>query len=271
MTLIAFATYGKKRAEFITDTSAYNAAADWTGRCTKHLTLNHLDAAVLNSGPIDFGHMFRAVTLEASVESFDDLTDGAPSLLLDLRRFWRENSPSGTRTGPFYQPIVALIGWSDRAQEFVGYVFAGKDDFEPSVPEGLWTSTSAEPHRPKPARSDDWRALALKVRRDASEGDGIAVGGDVLHTRLERGAVVTRRIHTYDDTGEEFAKMVEGTAHPVALARDCYCGSGIPFGECHVSDLRAKPCYCESGRPFGQCCWQDRAPVGDGEMVLTLN
>lgn len=48
--------------------------------------------------------------------------------------------------------------------------------------------------------------------------------------------------------------MVEGTAHPVALARDCYCGSGSSFGDCHVSDLLAKPCYCESGSPLGQCC-----------------
>lgn len=257
MTLIAFATYGRKRAEFITDTAAYNAVADWTGRCTKHLTLNHIDAAVLNSGPLDFGHMFRGVLLEASPTfgTFDELVDGASELLVNLRQFWHENSPAGGRTGIYYQPTVALVGWSDRAEEFVGYVFAGTDDFEPTVPDGLWASTSAEPHRPTPARADDWRALALKARRDAADGVGFPVGGDVIHTRLERGSAISRRIHTYAETGEEFGRMVAGTAHPVALARPCYCGNGVPFGECHITDLLAKPCYCESDKTFGECCY----------------
>ncbi len=287
MTLIAFATYGKKRAEFITDAAAYNPAADWTGRCTKHLTLNHLDAAVLNAGPIDFGHMSRAVILEASctVASFDELVDGTPALLRDLRQFWRENSPSGGRSGIYNRPTVVLIGWSDQAQEFVGYVFASEQDFEPTVPEGFWAQpmpwTSrptdyhldqlpeddpltaearerwlAMPPRSKPARLDDWRSLAIEVRAERSHGwAAIPVGGDVTHTRLERGTVISKRIHTYNDTGEEFARMVEGTAHPVALARPCHCGSGIPFGECHISNLLTKPCYCESGKTFGDCCW----------------
>lgn len=288
MTLLAFATYGRKRAEFITDTAAYNQTAAWTGRCTKHLTLNHIDAAVLNNGPIDFGHMFRAVLLEASptLATFDELMDGAPTLLVDLRKFWRENSPMGPRTDAFYQPTVALIGWSDRAQEFVGYVLSSAHDFEPTIPAGLWawpmpmTSRPTElelstlpddpeyatkreqwrarPPRPVPARTEDWRSLAVDVRAQRCSGwAGTGVGGDIIHTRLERGSVISRRIHTYAENGEEFAKMIEGTAHPVALARDCHCGSGKPFGECHVSRLLAKPCPCESGRPYGECCWQE--------------
>ena len=290
MTLIAFATYGKKRAEFITDTAAWSHAADWTGRCTKHLILNHLDAAVLNNGSMDFGHMLRAVLLEASptMADFDDLVDQAPSLFGELRQFWRENSPSGGRTGVNYQSTVALIGWSDRAQEFVGYVLASAHDFEPTIPEGLWAwpmpKTSrpsdlelgslpdspelaaereqwrARPPRPTPTRTEDWRSLAVDVRRQRTSGwAGIGIAGDVIHTRLERGSAISRRIHTYDDGGEEFGRMVEGTAHPVALARACYCGSGVPFGECHISNLLEKPCYCESGKTFGTCCWRSPA------------
>jgi hypothetical protein len=244
---------------------------------------------VLNNGPIDFGHMFRAVILEHSptVASFDELVDGAPALLVDLRKFWRENSPMGDRTSVFYQSVVALIGWSDRAQEFVGYVLASAHDFEPAIPERVWawpmpmTSRPSElelsalpdgpkfaaereqwrarPPKPVPARTEDWRSLAVEVRAQRTSGwAGTAVGGEVIHTRLERGSAISRRIYTYDDTGEEFGRMVEGTAHPVALARPCYCGSGVPFGECHISDLLAKPCDCESGKTF----LGDGGPVG---------
>lgn len=283
MTLIAFATYGKRRAEFITDSIAYSGNVAWTGHATKHLTLNHLDAAVLIQGPLDFGNAVRgcALGVSAGVANFDELSDGAPSWLAEVRQMYRDEMTAG-----WCDPTVILLGWSDRAQEFVGYVYASEQDFAPSAAAGLWAypmpwtsrptdlelgnlpddqpgadmvreQWPTQPPRPIPGRLDDWRALARDTRRE--RGTGLArvlIGGHITHTRLERGSVISKRILSFDDTGEEFAKMVSNTMHPVALAAPCYCGSGDPFGECHLDHCLALPCYCESGALLGACCWK---------------
>lgn len=290
MTLIACATYGKRRAEFITDSTSYSPSADQTGTCTKHVTLNHLDAAVLCQGPLGFANLIRAAAFGVSgqVENFDEFLDSAPLWLREYRQYYRDDVlKEAQREGTdWLQSTVILIGWSDRAQEFVAQVFASKYDFDPRPVAGAWiyprpwsaqpTEMDIEtlpeddpeveairekwlqmPPRPVPARLDDWRTLAREVRQSRGHGYArVLVGGHVTHTRLERGSVISKRIHTYDDTGAEFAKMVYGSLHPVSLAAPCHCRSGVPFGECCLEKGLAKPCYCESGTPLGECCWR---------------
>lgn len=87
------------------------------------------------------------------------------------------------------------------------------------------------------------------------------MAGDVFHTRIQRGELHTRRIHSFDDTGEGFQRMVEGTHHPVAQLMPCWCGSGDIALDCHLLADLDQPCRC--GRPepktFRECCAVDPA------------
>jgi uncharacterized protein YchJ len=49
---------------------------------------------------------------------------------------------------------------------------------------------------------------------------------------VERDKQTVTRVHRFDDNGEEFARMVAGSMHPVALAAPCACGSGKAGRDC---------------------------------------
>ncbi len=268
MTMIAFATYGD-HAEFITDTLNYTDGAEVLGRSTKHALIPHLDAAVMTQGDCTLGTVVKSGALATSnhVATFDELVDLAPTW---LREIW------GDGEGAVSPEFVAfLLGWSDREGKFTGHAFAAEQGFKPititstwvmpmpwtSRPTGLelrrvkrWEADnpridelaqiwSARPAQPRPDSIEGWVDLAKACREQRALAGGfgrVLVAGDVFHTRLSRGEAHTRRIHTFDDSGVEFQKMIAGTYHPQALAADCWCESGLAYGNCHADESRAK-------------------------------
>jgi hypothetical protein len=265
MTLIAFATYGD-HAEFITDTASYTRSVTHLGRCTKHLTIPHIDAAVLVQGDSDYGVAVKtgALLTSASVSTFDELVETAPEWLAVL---WRDRRETGN--GEPCESVAFLIGWSDTEQEFTAYAFASEREFKAHRVNRTWVMPCPWDYRPTalelrrmrrwmhdhpdvdkaaemwshcppvrtPQSVDEWVALAKLARQQRSIRETFArvvVAGDVFHTRLARGEVATRRVHRFNDSGDEFAQMVRWTEHPQALAATCWCDSGATFGECHA-------------------------------------
>ena len=290
MTLIAFATYGSDRAEFITDSTSYTLRVSNLGRCSKHLTIHHLDAAVLTQGSGDFGTAAKTGLLTASgkVSNFDELADVAPEV---LRVVWDGGVELGD-VHPDADGIVFLLGWSDRDGKWRAYGFPSEDGFEPVKIPGLFVTPSpweirpskmeharvsqwwpdhpdndiamklwsTKPARPAPRTRQEWVDLAIEAREQRSLSGTygrVIVAGDVFHTVLKRGTIETRKVHTFNDTGDEFLRMVEWTEHPQALAMRCHCESGRPWGDCHALE---EPCGCRSGKPFGECCMLQVVP-----------
>ncbi len=98
----------------------------------------------------------------------------------------------------------------------------------------LWRSL---PPLARPNTEKDWVDLARRVRQqraliDIRTGLKVFVAGELHLTKLQRGQVTTRTVHSFNDQGEELAQMVAGTMHPIALALPCLCGSGERFKDC---------------------------------------
>jgi hypothetical protein len=288
MTMICFATYGDS-AEFMTDTVNYNERASTLGHGTKHVTLNHLDAAFLTHGGLYFGDSAKAAALQAShqVATFDELVDSAQTW---LRQVWTGALADGAPARP---ASVFLIGWSGRRERFAAYSLASEQDFaavpvdEPFVtptpftmrPSDLelarfrdymlecgdteadfadmsrrWTS---QPAPTRLTRFTEWEQLAMDIRQQrALEQFGrVIVAGRVVHTRLERGSVETQVIGEFDDSGEEFLQLVAFTRHPLGQVQPCWCDSGRRYLDCHLADELDDPC-CR-GKAFRDCCMID--------------
>lgn len=133
---------------------------------------------------------------------------------------------------------------------------AAQDGREP-MPEEHAQQWASRPAMTAPRDVAEWRDLALLVRRERSLSlfGKVIVAGELYLTRLSRGEVTTRRIHTFDDTGEEFDAMVRGTLHPRSQVLPCVCGSGLRFIDCHLGSELDNPCPCGSGRDtFRRCC-----------------
>lgn len=113
---------------------------------------------------------------------------------------------------------------------------------------------------PEPPASDaGWVELAKAVRQDRglcdlSSGFKTYVGGQVRHTVLTEGRITDARIHTFDDTGPEFERMVAGSYHPLAQTGPCPCGSDRAYVDCCLAPLADQPCSCGSGQVFAACC-----------------
>lgn len=125
----------------------------------------------------------------------------------------------------------------------------------------LISQWQGRPLPPTPASAQEWRAVGLAVRRDRAVQPQLAdpwlnlvIGGDIIHTVLERDRVTSTKIHTFDDTGEEFAQIVRGSDHPISQLGPCRCGSGRTYLECHLAKHRDEPCDCSSGKKFRDCC-----------------
>lgn len=263
MTMIGFATYGD-HAEFITDTSTYTLNVERLGRTTKHLTIAHLDAAVLTQGDTDFGVLTKLNTLThaGEVSTFDELVENMPELLTEL---WQVRAGREGQTAPSAS-VAFLLGWSDTAQEFVAFVFPSDRDFKRMQVKGTWLMPMPWSYRPtglemrrlridlsyhpqvdeaieawrskpavsRPSSVEDWIQLAQEAReqRSMEVAGRVLVTGDVIHTRLGRGEVTTRRVHRFNDFGDELLWMLRGTKHPLAAYSPCYCDSGRPMVEC---------------------------------------
>lgn len=285
MTLIGIATYGD-HAEFITDTVSYTLHAERLGVTTKHLPLHHLDAAVLSSGDTSFGVYAKLSALELSTwcQTFDDLAERYQAT---VRQVCAETPGKPEHCTAF------LVGYSHKAREYVIHVYAQEQDFKPLTvktwlsptpwnlrPSGIelrrgrdaaraegeprwgdWVKTVEPlwPRRPKmkpPASVEEWVSLAETVQehRTVDAYWVVMVMGSLVHTRLERGATTSRTVHEFAQTGEGFARLLEGTRHPIGQMQDCHCGSGKTYRDCHLRPHWTDPCGCASGRTFYECC-----------------
>ncbi|MCF6507372.1 SEC-C domain-containing protein [Blastococcus sp. MG754426] len=203
-----------------------------------------------------------------------------------------ENIAHG-RSATVTPSVVFLVGYSPQRQRFVAYGFASDHGFAPTKLDGLYAMPSPldrrpgdlELHRlrghlpavlgdqadravaalgrlpiqPAPRRPEEWVDLAKAVRRDRAMADlysGLKtyVGGDVMLTALRRGESTTRRIHTFNDSGSDFARMMAGSLHPMSQASACECDSGRRFVDCCLAAIADEPCPCQSGKVFAACC-----------------
>jgi hypothetical protein len=299
MTLIAFNT-SADRAEILTDSMAYTANMRTLGHATKVMPLPHIDAATMASGSVSVSAFWYVAAIAGAHEapSLDALLPWATG---QLREIWAGlDNGKGMQTVSL--PTVFLVGYSHDREAFTGFALSHAADFEPRVIEGPFMTPSptvfrpsvldlehyermAEKHPevaaaleewrnapplPVPESAEDWVVLAQAARRQRSRWWSRSnlsqhpVGG-VLHlTTVERGKVTTEQVHTFDDSGQEFADMITGTAHPQAQLGPCRCGSGKRYIACHLEPLLDKPCTCGSGKTFADCC---RVTVDEAEHV----
>lgn len=281
MTLIAFTT-STDRAEIATDTLSYTPNLRKMGQTSKLVPLLHLDAATTMTGSTAFGAFWKVAALgnPDQVATFDAFAEWAPS---QLREMWSE---LGADNVP--PPTVYLIGFSSERQAFTAWAYPHETDFEPVLIEGTHITPSPlifrphdmdlermrecdpdgrrlaewaqQPACPTPESVDDWVALCCSARKTRNAWAGRSnvaqhpVGGHLHLTTLQRGRIATEQVHTFDDSGEEFAAMIRGTAHPQAQLGACPCASGKRYVDCHLVPLLDKPCTCGSGRTFADCC-----------------
>ena len=279
MTLIAFQTHGD-HAELITDTTSYTVNGSRLGQCSKLLPLPHMDALIAAQGDSSFGDQAKMVLWQAAaqVATFDDLAEGAPGW---LRECWEFEKPSG-------DAFVLLLGYSPAQGRFTAHLFASEHDFNGQQIEGAWAhpmpftaqitdleadrlrrhdgsdsvrealeTWNTKPPLPDHNGPDEWTHLGVTIRqqRALTEYARVFVAGSLHYTRLDRGRVITAKVHEFDDQGEEFLRMIQWTFHPIAQLMECHCGSGDTFLACHLAPLMDEPCTCgTSGRALRECC-----------------
>lgn len=266
MTLIAFNAEADA-AHIMTDTLSYLPTGRRMGVASKIDLMPHADAAMLSQGPGSLSAAWR-YTLAVSGQdaaSIDDLDGLATELLPPLWDQLVEQEPFPDDVGA--DAIVFHIGYSPAHGRMKAYSYPSNLGFaRQDVSDGAYIIPTPVSNPPDPVSDDDWRDLALTLRRERALADittrlKVLIGGDVLLTRMEPGAVTQRRIHTFDDRPDspEFQQMVAGTLHPVAQLGPCLCGSDRIQALCHaIPDDR--DCPCGSGHPHGGCC---RMPTDD--------
>lgn len=254
MTLVAF-TVQPNSADIITDTLTYRRNGRSLGATTKVLSLPHLDAAVMTQGGGEFGQQWDYILGSAQDQAdsftFDDLSPLATSLLPEL-------GESLEGVAGHCDSVVFHVGYSPSAGRFKAFGYSSTQGFrEVDVSDEMCCMPQPLTEVQRPASVTQWVALAKQLRNEralAPIGLKWFVGGSVHHTRLERGSITQRRVHTFDGSGPEFARMIEGTAHPQAQLADCSCGSGDITEMCHPHAPADAACTCGSGRTYGDCC-----------------
>ena len=199
----------------------------------------------------------------------------------------------GGRPEDWSPPSIFLIGHSDQAGEFRAYSFSADQDFEAHRAEGMfiiptpfayrpsdievrelraenaedddareivetWTQ---KPALPVPSAPENWIAAAMLARHDRTTQEDLArpwarviVDGPLMFSRIQRGSMSTFQIDAFDDSDEDFARMVRGSLHPVSQRGPCLCESGKPYLECCLAEHRDEPCDCGSGKTLAECC-----------------
>ena len=286
MTLIGIATYGD-HAEFITDTAWYTRYVEQLGVTTKHMTLNHFDAAVLTGGNSEFGDyaMVSARKLSDVSSSFDDMVPRFQGTLRSIMADIPQHPDDNNST-------AFLVGYSESAGEFVIYVYAQEQDWKPLRvrqwlmptpwsfrPSGiearrvghdmlnadesratLWPEADrlwkSKPTWTPPTTDQQWIDLAKAAHEQRTVDDycQVLVLGAIVHTRLDREAVTTRTLCHLEHTNEQFAAIFASTRHPLGQMQACWCDSGETYRDCHLRPYWADPCGCRSGRTFYECC-----------------
>ena len=227
----------------MTDTSCYSPALRTLSRVSKVHAIQHLDMVSTTQGDLGFGLRWQigAQALAEECYDFDDFRDRAHEV---MREAW-ERAETNTDSAVF------IVGYSAERGRCVAYGYPSEDDFTPFEIKGLFVHPSplsmrpsdwelarmgeyvhaadvetlrSRPKAPKPASVADWVALATDartMRAMAPVESGLKTGviGQVHHTTITRGAIHTATVHEFDDSGEEFQRIVAGTYHPQSAAR----------------------------------------------------
>lgn len=253
MTLIAFAAT-PDRVDVLSDTLYVDA--DDAGRgftyAPKTIELPNWHGVVAGTGAVTLfsRYLVHLVTMEAT-----DLDDCAARSVEPLRRLWADT----LKVRPAVPTHVYLIGWSAEQERTTGWVLSIDETTEREwrpwrviggtfdVPWMLSLTTDAydETTDSAPVTDAEWIDVFSNVRRAASvdrpPDQRILVGGDVTRTTITAAGVEQRTIHTFDDTGAEWAAMLAGTHHADGPAHK-WTGVG-----------RNDPCPCRSGRKWKHC------------------
>lgn len=272
MTMICF-NVKPDRAEVMTDSLTYNRSGRHMGRSSKVDVLADLNTVVTSYGSHPLGAEWRYLLDNAGqwVDDFDGLDALAEEHLPEVWAEMADYVPDGS------EAVVFHIGYSPRHNRFKAYAYPSANGFR-CTPLGAGLHVMPAPTSVDstlalmvagsevvtldgldPAGLEDWTALAETIHADRSAvpygtGRKVFIGGDIVHTRLERGAVTQRRIHHIGEDSEGFRRMVSGTMHPLGQLGPCVCGSGETFATCHLPAIADQPCVCRSGQSFAECC-----------------
>lgn len=164
--------------------------------------------------------------------------------------------------------VLYLFGWSPCRRRYVGSLMLGGDkepwerEWQPIDAllenpayrgDGAGGSCRIWPHALQesfnvadetPSSVLGWVDLAEKLRVrmiDTPPEQRVIFGGQLIYSRLEAGGITQRRIHTFDDDGDDFARLLAGSANR----------RGAPHRWTGVG--RNDPCPCKSGKKWKQC------------------
>ena len=114
------------------------------------------------------------------------------------------------------------VGWSPSRKRFVAYGFDSRNALEPEdlTDRGFFCFPPVEEPPADLGDDDGWIQLARHIRTRYSvaskvSGEQVTIGGDVIHTRLERGIATQRRIHTFHENTQEHRLMMVGIRRPL--------------------------------------------------------
>lgn len=267
MTMIGFACKGD-HAEFITDSLSYNKNVRHLLPCTKFAFLSHLNAVVLGQGTSAFLVMAKTVFMSAleSVRTFDDLIREAPGLLREMRDMDGDDFDAANVE---LSVIVALIGYSETAGEFVSYTFDNHEDFEPRRIEGLFLTPAPIEARPRPHELaefmrnhyvEDIEAL-IDSRRNGNETEEQVESVRKHVQEVNEMAVSTRdkwaSLPELDvpDTGEDWLTLALYARQSRALsdiAGKVMVGGDLVYGRLdqHTTYTRRIPLFDDTGDEF---------------------
>jgi hypothetical protein len=299
MTLIAFSA-NKNRADILTDTWSYSAGGRRIGRDSKVHAISHLDAASATQGSCEFDALWNlgVSAMAMHVGSFDGFVQEAGPY---LRAAWsdvRERprtpsvvfiigySPEESRfrayqfasdsdferqdlEAPFIIPAATDIRPSElELARLKGMRFASESDKAEILT--LFEGWHQQPAFIAPTTVKGWVQLGKHARQSramapVATGMKVFIAGSLFHAVLKRGQFTTSRVHTFNDSGAEFAQLVAGTLHPISQYGPCsFCDSGRPYVDCCLTSIATDPCLCGSDKPFSACCSvraEDLAPV----------
>jgi hypothetical protein len=274
MTLVAYAVH-KDRAEILTDSLAYTADAADVIPSTKCVWISHLNAAIATTGSYLFGrkvvdwalHLREAPEINGLAEQAFEAFEAFPKL-------WDEDYKK-----PMAVFMFGWSNVLGRSLGFL--LGADKRDLVPWHPRNLLsfenigdhtltdgTAWNVRPHAPvgfggaqrgevaadgalhgthpddMPTTEAEWVTLGRKARAHQATlppDKRIVIGGHLTLTTITNGSAHQRIVHRFDDTGDEWARLLAGTANPAGAAHK-WTGVG-----------RNEPCPCASGRKYKHC------------------
>lgn len=266
MTLLAY-RLERDFVEVVSDTLAVADNAAYLFDSSKVQYIPHLDLALAGTG---LGYIAKYVALDVGDLASAPYDELVPKVQQIVQKVAAELADSNPDHAAASATILYAFGYSERRRRCMGSLFMGGG---PSAPwEREWQAVDALYDHPAyrgdgrgssariwpralgssfdiadaaPEGPLGWVELATRLRRemiDTPPERRIVFGGDLIYTRLEQGGVTQRRIFRFDDTGEEFAQLLAGTANPLGAPHrwpgvgrndPCPCGSGEKYKRCH--------------------------------------